>query len=570
VLPQEAADELDLRDYLQVLRRRKGVVVVAVLACLAAALIVSYLQTPRYAASAKLLLRQRGTGTVFSQQNPQSNVNAERSLQTEIEVVKAEPVREIVRQKIGDAPSVQIRPVGQTDVITIRAESTDPQRAAVVANAYANAYIEFRLKQAVDEFAAASEEIQTKITDLNRQLDSLGSQLAAAPVCVNPTATPDACSQRTNIEQTVGARRTTLLSQLGLFQQRLDQLQVDSELASGNVQIVTPASTPRTPFAPTPLRNGILGGVLGLMLGVGLAFLRDYLDDSVKGKEDLERAVPGLGVLGLIPVVPDWKAKEQSKVVSLSEPTSPAAEAYRILRTSVQFLGIDRDVRLIQVTSASAQEGKTTTLSNLAVAFASSGLRTVAVCCDLRRPRLHEFFGLDNAVGFTSVLLGNVALSKALQPVPGQERLLVLASGPLPPNPAELLSSGRTADLLRNLASQADIVLIDSPPVLPVTDSLVLSQRVDATVLVSSARSTTRKAVHRAAEMLHQVNAPLVGAVLNGVSEESGYGGYSSHYYASEGSANGSAGNGHGAERKRSRKGRQAEHVSEERPESMR
>jgi polysaccharide biosynthesis transport protein len=554
VLPQEAADELDLRDYLQVLRRRKGVVVAAVLACLAAALIVSYLQTPRYAASAKLLLRQRGTGTVFSQQNPPSNVNAERSLQTEIEVIKAEPVREIVRQKIGDAPSVQIRPVGQTDVISIRAESTDPQRAAVVANAYANAYIEFRLKQAVDEFAAASEEIQTKITDLNRQLDSLGSQLAAAPVCVNPTATPDACSQRTNIEQTVGARRTTLLSQLGLFQQRLDQLQVDSELTSGNVQIVTPASTPRTPFAPTPLRNGILGGVLGLMVGVGLAFLRDYLDDSVKGKEDLERAVPGLGVLGLIPVVPDWKAKEQSRVVSLSEPTSPAAEAYRILRTSVQFLGIDRDVRLIQVTSASAQEGKTTTLSNLAVAFASSGLRTVAVCCDLRRPRLHEFFGLDNAVGFTSVLLGNVALSKALQPVPNQERLLVLASGPLPPNPAELLSSGRTADLLRNLASQADIVLIDSPPVLPVTDSLVLSQRVDATVLVSSAHSTTRKAVHRAAEMLHQVNAPLVGAVLNGVSEESGYGGYSARYYTTESvSQNGSGGNGQRSDRKRGR-----------------
>jgi polysaccharide biosynthesis transport protein len=290
------------------------------------------------------------------------------------------------------------------------------------------------------------------------------------------------------------------------------------------------------------------------MLGVGLAFLRDYLDDSVKGKEDLERAVPGLGVLGLIPVVPDWKAKEQSRVVSLSEPTSPAAEAYRILRTSVQFLGIDRDVRLIQVTSASAQEGKTTTLSNLAVAFASSGLRTVAVCCDLRRPRLHEFFGLDNAVGFTSVLLGNVALSKALQPVPNQERLLVLASGPLPPNPAELLSSGRTADLLRNLASQADIVLIDSPPVLPVTDSLVLSQRVDATVLVSSAHSTTRKAVHRAAEMLHQVNAPLVGAVLNGVSEESGYGGYSARYYTTESVLqNGSGGNGQRSDRKRGR-----------------
>ena len=239
-------------------------------------------------------------------------------------------------------------------------------------------------------------------------------------------------------------------------------------------------------------------------------------------------------MIGLIPQIPDWKAKERSRIVSLSDPTSPAAEAYRILRTSIQFLGIERQTRVIQVTSASAQEGKTTTLSNLAVAFASSGLRTVVVCCDLRRPRLHQFFDLDNAVGFTSVLLGNVALSKALQPVPGQDRLLVLASGPLPPNPAELLSSSRAAELLRNLAAQADIVLVDCPPVLPVTDSIVLSQRVDATVLVVSARTTSRKAAHRAAEMLHQVNAPLIGAVLNGVTEQSGYGGYASRYYTAD------------------------------------
>jgi capsular exopolysaccharide synthesis family protein len=213
-------------------------------------------------------------------------------------------------------------------------------------------------------------------------------------------------------------------------------------------------------------------------------------------------------------------------------------------------------VRIIQVTSASAQEGKTTTLANLAVAFASSGLRTVAVCCDLRRPRLHEFFDMDNTLGFTSVLLGEVALSAALQPVPGQERLLLLASGPLPPNPAELLSSSRAADLLRNLAAQADVVLVDSPPVLPVTDSLVLSQRVDSTVLVSSASTTTRKAAARAAEMLQQVNAPLIGAVLNGVTEESGYGGYASRYYTAEtapsngnGSSNGN-GAGHASERR--------------------
>lgn len=516
------------------LRRRKGIVGLSVVIVLAVALAVSYLQTERYSATAKLLLKPRTAQSLFNNSGSQSEVLSARSVETEIEVIKTEPVRELVRNKIGSAPAVQVRPVGQTDLVTIRAESTDPARAALVANAYAGAYIDFRRRQAFDELSAASEEVQTKITDLQKQLDNLNATLASAPVCVDTRTTADACAQRTNVEANVTPRRTTLNNQLGLFQQRLDQMQVDSALATGSAQLVTPASAPLEPFVPTPRRNAVLAVVLGLMFGAGLAFLREYLDDSIKGKEDLERAVPGLGVIGLIPLVPDWKSRDQGRVVSLTDPTSPAAEAYRILRTSLQFLGIDRQVRLVQVTSASAQEGKTTTLANLAVAFASSGLRTVAVCCDLRRPRLHQFFGLDNGVGFTSVLLGNVALSKALQPVPGQERLLVLASGPLPPNPSELLSSSRTADLLRNLASQADIVLIDSPPVLPVTDSLVLSQRVDSTVLVSSARVTTRKAAHRAAEMLQQVNAPLVGAVLNGVTEESGYGSYASRYYTAE------------------------------------
>jgi capsular exopolysaccharide synthesis family protein len=462
----------------------------------------------------------------------QPNVNTDRAVQTEIEVIEAEPVRDLVRQQIGEAPAVQVAPVGQTDVVTIRADSTRPARAADIANAYARAYIDFRRRQAIDELSAASEEVQTKMTDLQQQVDNLSSQLAAAPACADPKTTADACTQRANVEQAVNARRTTLNSQLGLFQQRLDQLQVDSALSTGGAQLVTPASAPRTPFAPTPSRNAVLGVVVGLILGVVLALLREHLDDSINSKDDFDRAVPGLTLLGLIPLVADWKEKNQSRLVSISEPTSSAAEAYRILRTSIQFLGLDRPVRVIQVTSPNAQEGKTTTLANLAVAFAASGLRTVAVDCDLRRPRLHEFFGLANEAGFTSVLLGNLGLSKALQPVPNQERLLVLASGPLPPNPSELLSSSRTVELLRNLAEQADIVLVDSPPSLPVTDALILAQRVDCTVIVTTAGATTRKAAARAVEMLQQVNAPLAGAVLNGIDEESAYSNYSYRYYA--------------------------------------
>lgn len=553
MLPQEAAGEPDLRDYLRVVRGRKAIVVLSVMVVLGVALAASYLQTPMYASTAKLLLRPQNSSSVFGT-GSQATVPAANAVATEIEVIKTEPVRDLVRDKIGSAPAMQVTQVGDTNLVTLRATSTDAKRAAVIANAYAAAYVDFRRKQSFDELSAASEQVQGKISDLQHQIDNLGSTLANLPPCVDSKTTPDACMQRDNAQQTVTQRRTTLLSQLGLFQQRLDQLQVDSAVSNDSAEVVTPASTPGAPFQPRPKRNAVLGVILGLLFGVGLAFLAEYLDDSIKTKDDLEQAVPGLPVLGMIPVVTEWKTRDRSRVMSLSDPASPAAEAYRILRTSVQFLGLDRELKIIQVTSASAQEGKSTTLSNLAVAFASSGLRTVAVCCDLRRPRLHEFFHLSNDVGFTSVLLGSVAIGTALQPVDGQDQLLVLASGPLPPNPAELLSSSRTVELIRNLAGQADIVLIDSPPVLPVTDALVLSQWVNASVLVSSAGTTTRKAAHRAAEMLLQVNAPLVGAVLNGVSEESDYAGYSSRYYASSSVAGNEATNGNGASSKRSRR----------------
>jgi capsular exopolysaccharide synthesis family protein len=233
----------------------------------------------------------------------------------------------------------------------------------------------------------------------------------------------------------------------------------------------------------------------------------------------------------MIPVVGSWKSRSEARVISRVEPSSPAAEAYRSLRTSINFLGVDRSMRIIQVTSSNASEGKTTTIANLAVALARAGERVVIVNCDLRRPRVHEFFGLSDSVGFTNVFLGEMPISTAVQGVPGEPNLRLLASGKLPPNPSELLSSPRTDQIFLALKNQGAIVLVDCPPVLPVTDAAVLSSRVDGTVLVAAAGSTTSKDLARALELLHQVGAPIVGTVLNGVSAESGYG-YQYGYYA--------------------------------------
>ncbi len=203
-------------------------------------------------------------------------------------------------------------------------------------------------------------------------------------------------------------------------------------------------------------------------------------------------------------------------LVTLTSPRSPAAEAYRTLRTNLQFSSLDRSVRLVLVTSAGPGEGKSTTLANLAVASAEAGLRVIAADTDLRRPRLHELFGLPQAPGFSNTVLQDPAAPLPLQDsvVPG---LRVLTSGSLPPNPSELLSSQRGARVIAALAEQADLVLLDSPPVGPVADAAVLATRCDGVLLVLSAGKTSRDAAKRARAQLDRVGARILGVVLNNV-----------------------------------------------------
>ena len=265
------------------------------------------------------------------------------------------------------------------------------------------------------------------------------------------------------------------------------------------------------------------GFAIGIVLGIALAFLREYLDDTVKTKDDLEAAT-GLTVVGIVPAVADWKKREATPLISVMQPRSPAAEAYRSVRTSVEFLSLDQPIGSIQVTSALASEGKTSTLANLAVTFARAGQRVIVLCCDLRRPRVHEFFGLSNRVGFTSVLLGDAPIATAIQKADRELPIGLVASGPLPPNPAELLASKRAVEVIEELDRRCDLLLIDSPPVLPVTDALVISGLVDGVLLVASSGASTKRGVKRATELLRQVDAPLIGSILNGVQSKHEYG----------------------------------------------
>lgn len=213
-------------------------------------------------------------------------------------------------------------------------------------------------------------------------------------------------------------------------------------------------------------------------------------------------------------------------LVTVAQPNSPAAEAYRTLRTNIQFASLDRPVRSLLVTSSAADEGKTTILANLAVTFAHAGTRTLLVDCDLRRPALHTLFGVDNALGFTSLVLESGFDRPPIRPTE-VENLSILPSGPLPPNPADFLGSARVERTLAALQTEADMLLFDAPPAIAVTDAAMLARRVDGVLLVVSAGRTKREHALKAKANLEKVGANLLGVVLNGVKLDSNlyYGG---------------------------------------------
>ncbi len=219
-------------------------------------------------------------------------------------------------------------------------------------------------------------------------------------------------------------------------------------------------------------------------------------------------------------------SQHHSSLITLSDPRSPAAEAFRTLRTNIYFSSLDRSIHTLLVTSVAPSEGKSTTLANLAVTMAQGEKKTILVDSDLRRPTLHTAFGLNNETGLTSLFMdAKGPLEPALQDV-GVANLQVLTSGPLPPNPAELLGSQRMLDVIAALKNRADMVLFDAPPIVAVTDAAVLGTRVDGVLLVINAGHTRREHAKRAKEQLEKVNIRIVGAVLNGVSVDNTLGGY--------------------------------------------
>lgn len=485
-------------------------VALVALATLATGLGASLLQSRVYEAHADVLVQASATRSPFDDTQTRPAVNA---IETETEVLSSDSVVSEVRANLGSAPPVSARRVGSTEVMRITASSGTPAMAARIANVYADAYVSYRKQQAVGDMEAAAQGIESTIKDLHAQMDALDNRITSA----SP-------AEKASTEASLRPIYNKLVEQQAVLAQKLDQLHIDATLTSGGAEVVRSAVVPGSPASPKPLRNGLAALFVGLALGAALAFVRENFDDAVRDKKQLDESVD-VPVLAVIPSLHRSSKDVQSE---LRRPNSPSGEGFRRLRTSLQLLGVERPLRTIQVTSPVAGEGKTTVVSALGLLLAAAGQRVVLVDCDLRRPRLHDEFAFNNDVGVTSVLAGELPLAQAVRHVPDTRSLFVLPSGPLPPNPAELVASRRMAELLFELQSQFDVVLVDSAPVLPVTDATLLAAWVEATVLVAKAGSTTARQLIDAVEQLRQVDAQLAGTVLNQAEVDSGYG----YYYA--------------------------------------
>jgi|SRR5579883_2614399 len=288
---------------------------------------------------------------------------------------------------------------------------------------------------------------------------------------------------------------------------------------------------------PPLIRNAALAGATGVIVAVVLIALLEYLDDTVKSAEDLQRtgSIPLLGsVMTLGP-----RVGAPAKLLIDIHPTSIAAEAYRLLRTNLDFAAVEgKPVRALQVTSALPREGKSTTVANLAIVLAQAGRRVLIVDADLRRPSQHLLFGIGNRTGLSNLLVSDAARPEELIATTEIPNLRVLTSGALPPNPAELLALPRFTALLARLEAEADIVVLDTPPALPLSDSIIIASRVDGTLLVVDSRRARSESVRRAVIALRKADARILGAVLNKLGRRGGsyytYGGYGSPYYSAD------------------------------------
>lgn len=511
--------------YLEILRRSAPIILVTAIVVAGIAYGVSLTQSKQYQATADVFVAsgalQSTVGNI-----PVLSSDPDRVLATQAQVARTPNVADIATKSanvpgitpddlLGDAT---VTPGAGEDILTFSVTTGDPQSAEKLVNAYANAYISYR--HTLDTAAAvhAKKQVDKRIKGLEA---NGGPQAKAIPSLT-------AKSERLQTQATLGGQNATL-----------------GEPATGASQV-----------QPRPVRNAFLGGILGILLGVGLVFLRDALNTRVRSAAEVEEEL-GIPLIGRIPPPPK-KLAEANKLSVLEEPHTPQSEAYRMLATNIELVNLERGASSLMICSPVHSEGKSTTAANLAVAFARRGQRVVLMEADLRRPTMRKLFQLEDGPGIVDAAIGRIDLEQALVTVdipaenvtsgngdvmspngaggsPG--KLEILAGGPMPPSPAEFMKSRAVADIVARLTERSDFLIIDTPPLLHVSDALtlMLSADIDCAIIAARLRTVRRQALAEAKRILDTAPIVKLGFFTTGAQPKDGYGGGYGYYYSYHG-----------------------------------
>jgi succinoglycan biosynthesis transport protein ExoP len=525
-MAEPRGDSRTLQDYVSVLRRRKWVIILALMVVPAVAVVFSLRQSPLYASSAQVLMSNQDLAGALTNTQSTSASLPDREAQTQADIAHTPTVaaKVIADLKLKDKTPEELLkwtsvvPSLASDVIAFHATDPDPELAKKIATQFAVTFTKVRSELDTASLKKARAEVSSRLEDL----------------------------------RATGEDKTAYFRSLQDKEQQLATLEA---LQTSNATLLR-AADKADKVRPKPSRNGGFGVVLGLVLGIGLAFLLDALDTRVRTAEEIREKL-GLPMLARLPE-PPRDLRGDNRLAMIAEPHSVYAESFRILATNLDFVNLEWGARSIMVTSSVQSEGKSTTIANLAVALARSGRRVGLVDLDLRRPYIDRFFKLEERPGLTHVALGRVTLDEALvtftdidagdadetddfalpghRPVRGEAphapgSLTVLTSGALPPNPGEFVSSRALGEILDDLRDRVDILLIDTPPLLQVGDAMTLSAKVDAMIVVTRFSLIRRPMLAELHRVLETCPAGKLGFVLTGAEAEEGYGyGYSYGY----------------------------------------